>query len=75
MSRDVTAAEAVVNTVFHLLVAGDDGIMEWFYRVDEGGGELLELGHPAAVVYPGRSIRDDRCSARHLPCFIKMSRL
>ena len=74
MSRDVAAAEAVVNTVFHLLVAGDDGIMEWFYRVDEGGGELLELGHPAAV-YPGRSIRDDRRSARHLPCFIKMSRL
>ena len=54
MSRDVAAAEAVVNTVFHLLVAGDDG-ESW-----SGFTESTKVaGSCWSLVIPPLSIRDD----------------
>ena len=55
MSRDVAAAEAVVNTVFHLVVADDDG-ESWsgFTESTKVAGSCWSL-----VIPPLLSIRDD----------------
>ena len=69
MPGDVATAEAVVDAVLDLvnMLNSSPGAEQVDYRVDKGGRELLQLGHPTTVRDdPGRPIRDYGRPARHV---------